>query len=122
MRGSHPFDTPAESEEYIRRCGVEVSFDTDGTPYSAVVRTQLHKADMDMSWETKIVFVISDGVAYFSGFTEPDQASVPHFKTIPAACEQIANIAGVQDVESPEETLGRLLTTGRELPRADQQA
>jgi hypothetical protein len=73
---------------------------------------------MGVSRETKIAFHISAGTAYFEGFTEPNQPTVPHFKTIPAACEQIGNVPSIQNVESPEETLGYLLTAGRKFPQS----
>lgn len=111
-------DAPLEDAK-IRRCGVETSFDEHGTPYSVVARTVLYHGEDSIQHETKIAFHIEDRVAFFKGFVEPDQASVPHFITIPAACEQVANVELISDVEPPLETIGRFFSTGQKLPRTE---
>jgi len=108
---------PSLENAWIRQCGVEISFDEHGKPHSAVARTVLYHGENNIRHETKIAFQIKDRVAFFEGFVEPNQASVPHFKTVPAACEQVANVAPISDVESPVETIGRFFSTGQELPR-----
>jgi uncharacterized protein with ATP-grasp and redox domains len=112
---NHPIISPGTSQK-IRKCGVEVSVDQNGTPHSAVARTVLSDDEQKTTRETKIAFHISDGVAFFEGFVEPDQVSVPHFKTVPAACEQVSNVSGITDAESPIETISHLFSEGRELP------
>jgi hypothetical protein len=115
----NPSEEPDDTSPQIRQCGVDVSFNADGDPYSAVSRSQILDSSLDTTYEAQVVFRISDGIACFEGFTEPDQPSVPHFKTIPSACKQVANIPSVQNVESPEETLGQILALGREIPSYD---
>jgi hypothetical protein len=114
-----PSDEPDDASPQIRKCGVDVSFNANGDPHSAVSRLQTSESGSNITYEAQIVFRIQDDIAYFQGFTEPDQPSVPHFKMIPAACSQVANVSSVQDVESPEETLGQILALGREIPCYD---
>lgn len=117
MKMNDPY--PSLENARIRQSDVEISYDGHGNPYSAVARTILYHGEYNIRHETKIAFQIKDGVAFFEGFVEPDQVSVPHFKTVPAACEQVANVESVSDVESPLETIGRLFSTGQELPRTE---
>lgn len=112
----YPSEEPDDASPRIRHRGVDVSFDADGIPNSAVARSQIYESGSSITYEAQIVFRIRDDIAYFEGFSEPDQPSVPHFKMIPAACKQIANVPSVQDVESPEETLGQIMTLGRKIP------
>lgn len=103
----------APSAARITQCGVDLSLDSTGRPTSAVARTILFPASQDTSFETEIAFHIQDGVARFQGIVQPTQPSWPHFKTLPDACAQVANIDEVRSVERPEETFGRLFEQGR---------
>lgn len=103
----------------VRRCGVDVSVDEQGTPHSAVTRTVLYHHDPDLRYETQIAFSVQDGIAQLTGFVSPDQPSLPHFQTIPIACEQTANIAGIETVEQPDETMARQFARGRAISDPD---
>lgn len=97
----------------VRRCGVDVSLDSTGTAQSAVVRTVYYPEGVDTRYETKVAFQIRDGIARVEGFIAPAQPSRPHVETVPIACAQVANVAGVTSAERPEETLGQLFEYGR---------
>jgi len=103
----------------IRRCGVEVSFDDQGTPHPAIARTVLHDDHARTRKESKIAFTVRDGIAQLVGFVEPDQPSIPHFKTVPIACEQVATITDIRDVEPSSETVGRHFAHGRQLSQSE---
>jgi hypothetical protein len=99
----------------VRRGGVDLAFDDEGTPQSAVARTILYYNQPRIQRETQIAFSIRNGTAQLAGFVEPDQPAVPHFKTVSIACDQVANVTSVEAVEPPSETLDRLFEYGRQL-------
>jgi hypothetical protein len=108
-------NTKDSTKPSVRRCGVDLAFDDEGTPQSAVARTVLYQIQPQVRRETQIAFSIHDGVAKLTGFVKPDQPAVPHFKTVPIACEQVANITSIDTVEHPSKTLSRVFEVGRHL-------
>lgn len=111
--------TKGSSKPSVRHCGVDLAFDDEGTPQSAVARTVLYQNQPQIRRETKIAFSIHDSTAQLTGFVKPDQPAVPHFKTVPVACEQVANITSVEAVENPSETLNRIFEIGRQLDQGN---
>jgi hypothetical protein len=113
-------NTTDSASPSVRRCGVELTFDDEGTPQSAVARTVISQNHPQVRRETQIAFSIRDGTAQLTGFVKPDQPAVPHLKTVPVACEQVSNIPSIEAVEHPSETLNRIFETGRQLDQGNQ--
>lgn len=63
----HRSEEPDDASPQIRKCGVDVSFNANGDPHSAVSRLQISESGSNITYEAQIVFRIQDDVAYFRG-------------------------------------------------------
>lgn len=105
-------------ESKLDPAGVEVGYDSNGRPLSAVAEVMIR--ENKESTRIVIEYRIAGSIARLQSFRKPVPVNQEHFRCLPIATRQIERLGCVDRVERPEKTIGDAIMEGHNTTNVDE--